>query len=261
MIPLLALGAVALGALALTGGSSTSSTSSTPAPAPSTTPSGLWPALELREKALATTAKFESAGRYDSINPNRDGAGLSYGLINWAQKPGSLGELLAYLDSHDHARFVDLFGGGSGEQAALLLAATKGGGVNTINGVNLWSDPWLSRFKAAGADPVFKAAQHELAVNGKYMRGAIDACNRIHVYTDRALALAFDRCVQQGEGAVGKVARSLQASTLDDSSESERLRKFRDAVVAAAPSSFRSDCARRADAILKDTSFTAPPLS
>ena len=46
-----------------------------------------------RDRVLARVSKHE--GRHDSLNLNYDGAGLSFGIIQWAQKPGSLGVLLA----------------------------------------------------------------------------------------------------------------------------------------------------------------------
>jgi len=51
---------------------------------------------------VSMVAQHEGLGRFDALNRNTDGAGLSVGIIQWAQSPGRLGELVALiLDSPD----------------------------------------------------------------------------------------------------------------------------------------------------------------
>ena len=59
-------------------------------------------------------------GSYASLNLNSDGAGLSFGILQWTQASGNLGKLLATMYGMDPAAFVAIFG--SLWQA--LLAAT-----------------------------------------------------------------------------------------------------------------------------------------
>src|SRR5215471_17457448 len=45
-------------------------------------------------KILSVVAQMEGAGKFSALNLNTDKAGLSFGLIQWAQKPGRLTEIL-----------------------------------------------------------------------------------------------------------------------------------------------------------------------
>ena len=49
-------------------------------------------------------------GKTDSLNLNRDGNGLSYGIIQWTQRSGSLYKLLGSMQATDPAEFARVFG-------------------------------------------------------------------------------------------------------------------------------------------------------
>ena len=97
--------------------------------------------------------------------------GLSFGIIQWAQKPGSLGVLLAEMQRTNPARFATTFG----PDWPALLQTTAAGSLAPVGGQVLWREPWVSRFQAAGRDPVFVAVQNRLAKNGEHFQGAIEA--------------------------------------------------------------------------------------
>jgi hypothetical protein len=82
----------------------------------------------------------------------------------------------------------------------------------------LWQQPWITRFKAAGQDPAFRAVQDRLAANGQYMQAAITAAQTLGVMTERALSLTYDTAVQQGPGfarqLAGRVRQTLAGKTL-----------------------------------------------
>ena len=46
--------------------------------------------MDFAQRAIAWVAQTESRGDYGAQNRNLDGAGLSYGLIQWTQKSGWL---------------------------------------------------------------------------------------------------------------------------------------------------------------------------
>src|SRR5262249_362344 len=117
---------------------------------------------------LATiTMQLEGGGRFNAANWNTDRCGLSFGLIQWAQKPGRLHELLAAWQRANPARFVEILGGGDAETAHGLLGHTAGplGGIDRASGLtvdpryDLIGEPWRSRFLAAGHDVDFQRVQ------------------------------------------------------------------------------------------------------
>lgn len=206
-----------------------------------------------KSRIAKPTIMFESSGRYDAANLNTDGAGLSFGLISWAQKPGSLGVLLQAMQRRDPARFATIFG----PSADRLVAATLPGGVVAVDGAYLWQEPWISRFRAAGRDPVFRAVQDDLIFNGPYMAGAISAAMRLGgVPTERGLSLLFDRNVQQGPAKVASLLGSVTGTTFD-----ERVRSLGQLAVNATPSTWRSDVSRRVASILSDPWLTDKPVT
>ncbi|MEQ1502253.1 MAG: hypothetical protein ABMB14_08475 [Myxococcota bacterium] len=147
-----------------------------------------------------------SEGRADSVNRNLDGAGLSYGILQWNQRAGSLGVLLRALYQVDPGAFARIFG----PAWFALLSATARGGLEPVDSVALWEEPWVSRFVAAGRHPPFVAAQWDLAERGEHFQGALDVARILGVRTERAMALFFDRAVQQGPEAARGMATKLQ---------------------------------------------------
>ena len=75
-------------------------------------------------RLVGLTALFEGAGRFTALNRNADKAGLSFGLIEWAQKPGRLNELLRAFHDAQPDVFVQILGDGDAALAAGLLAHT-----------------------------------------------------------------------------------------------------------------------------------------
>ncbi len=75
---------------------------------------------------LAAVVRHEAGGlNYGAQNRNWDGAGLSYGVLQWTQISGNLGKLLAAMVRADQANFLRIFG----EHASELLRVTAPGGV------------------------------------------------------------------------------------------------------------------------------------
>lgn len=156
------------------------------------------------DRVIARVSRHE--GRHDSLNLNLDGAGLSFGIIQWAQKPGNLGVLLAEMQRADPARFATTFGPAWRE----LLAVTSAGSLAPVAGAVLWHEPWVSRFRAAGRDPVFVEVQNRLAKQGDHFRGALEAAAVLGVWTERALTLFYDTSVQQGPRFAKRLAERVR---------------------------------------------------
>ena len=160
--------------------------------------------MDWTQRVIARVSRHE--GTYNSLNLNSDGAGLSFGIVQWAQKPGGLGALLREMWAADPERFGTTFGPNS--QA--LLDATAAGRLDPVGGVVLWQEPWVSRFRAAGNDPVFRAVQDRLAVQGPHFQGALACAQILGVQTERAMALFYDTAVQQGPTFATKLATRVR---------------------------------------------------
>lgn len=156
-------------------------------------------------RLVALTASCEGAGKFGSMNRNTDRAGLSFGLIQWAQKPGRLGELLKAFHLAQPERFTEIFGGGNPGVAAGLLAHTAkpNGGVTKLGqttdpAYDLVNDMWTLRFTAAALDRVWQKTQLDCAI-----AAFRTACTNIRTFlpaahSERAFAFLLDTANQHG---------------------------------------------------------------
>ena len=154
-------------------------------------------------RVVGRTAEHE--GGFDALNLNSDGAGLSFGILQWSQRTGALGNLLKKMAETDPIKFAATFGPGW----EALLQTTFAGSLDPVEGALLWKEPWKSRFKAAGKDPIYQQIQSHEASNGEYFNAAVKAANILGIPTERAVSLAYDTAVQQGPGQATNVARKV----------------------------------------------------
>lgn len=156
---------------------------------------------------LAQTSKHE--GTYWSVQRNLDGQGVSYGILQWTQRGGGLSDVLRQMRAADAVAFDAAFGGAAA--AGRLLGHVQARNLDPLDGANLWDQPWLDRFVAAGKVPALQAAQRELAKRGEHMQGAIAVARVLGVQSERALVVCYNRVVHQGvEGATGPARRLVE---------------------------------------------------
>lgn len=184
------------------------------------------PMSDLERRIARLVLRAESGGRYTAINPHQDGAGISVGLLQWSQQGGGLAELLRAWRDADAVRLRAHLG----PQLDEVIARADARSLEPVGGHLLWSAPWLARWKAALADPIFQQVQDELVVRGSHMRGAVAAARVLGTTSPRGLALLFDRAVQQGTGAV-QAAAARVAAKWPTGTEDQRLRAVADDLV------------------------------
>jgi hypothetical protein len=170
--------------------------------------------LDLAEKfrIVQLVAEFESglqAGdldqpqrrerAYGAVNANTDGAGLSWGLIQFTQSGGALGDVLSAAEQRDPAQFAAVFGDDSQALLATTGAATSSERMQPVAGANLWEAPWIARFRAAGAVAACQAAQNQVAIE-RYFDPLLAFADWLGFDSERALTMLYDRGVQQGLG-------------------------------------------------------------
>lgn len=109
--------------------------------------------------AVVATVAVGEAGAFDALQLDGDGAGLSFGILQWAQGPGSLQPLLQAFHSANEPKFIEILGDRDPLAARDLLAKTRGRGKK----LPLWQGPWPRRFWLAGRDLEFQRVQRRLA--------------------------------------------------------------------------------------------------
>lgn len=154
----------------------------------------------------------EHEGQFWSVQRNLDGNGVSYGILQWTQKSGSLGRLLKAMALADPVAFARSFG----PAAPQLLAVTTRASLEPVDGTVLWDEPWASRFTSAGRWPAFQQVQTRVASESEYMAGAIEIARVLAVSSERAMTMYYNRTVHQGTTGALKPAKRLAAWYAED---------------------------------------------
>lgn len=160
-------------------------------------------------RLVALTAQFEAAGKFTARNRNTDRAGLSFGILQWAQKPGRLNGLLRAFERVQPDKFVAVLGGGEPAVASGLIAHTAkpSGGVTQLGhttdpAFDLVNDVWSARFVEAGRDRIWQETQLAEAMTAfKESCNVIRGCAPI-ARSERALAFLLDVANQHGNGGL-----------------------------------------------------------
>jgi peptidoglycan hydrolase-like protein with peptidoglycan-binding domain len=172
-------------------------------------------------KLVSLVAVVEGAGKFAALCLNTDRAGLSVGIIQWAQKPGRLHDLIAAFNTTQAESTAVAFGGQQNVDDALGHTATLHGGVNAdgtsadLINFDLIRDPWKARFRNACLDPALQAVQVNAAVASFQQTFAKIDTSMPKITSERQVAFMIDLANQFGDGGAQKLYDSSQAG-IDD---------------------------------------------
>jgi len=219
---------------------------------------------------MTLTALWETNGRFARLNLNTDRAGLSFGLMQWAQKPRRLGEILTAFHQADIDRFNKTFGGAKAAAGLLAHTAKPNGGVDPGTGAttdqafDLISDPWKSQFTAAALDPFFQRVQVTMAT--KSLQSSYNALksHATAIRSQRGVGFLLDVANQHGPTGALAIYDTAFAAAI---SETDLLQAMRNESVRRASAQFGADSAEskstasrrdwfRTAAVLSDRDFT-----
>lgn len=168
-------------------------------------------------RLVSLTSQFEGAGLFAALNRNTDRAGLSFGLIQWAQKPGRLHELLAGFQRQQPALFVTILGGGDAALAQGLLdhtAKPKGGvddqGKTTDPRFDLVQEPWVTRFRNAALDKTLQRVQLDLASEAFTTTVRQVQGYAADIRSERAMAFMLDLANQHGDSGAKSIYNAVE---------------------------------------------------
>jgi hypothetical protein len=168
-------------------------------------------------------------GRFATLNRNTDQAGLSFGVIQWAQSPKRLFGLVNAFHQKEPDLFNSTFGGNEKAQGMLAHVNKKLGGLRIINAkgetdgetadplYDLTKPPWDGWFEDAGRSDVLQRIQVQLAQQAFRETVAIIrsyAGDRIR--SQRAMAFMLDLSNQHGphEGRFHTGAKAVYKAAL-----------------------------------------------
>ena len=172
---------------------------------------------DLNYRCVALTGTFETDhGAPDcfcALSGDFDGQGMSFGVLQWNFGQGTLQPLLQdFIEQHaDVARsvFQDEL-----DVVSTALQAPREELFNFLRTIqhpikHTINEPWRGMAKALGRTPEFQAIQVKYA--SKIFDLAVAMCRQYGLISQRAVALMFDICVQNGS-----IADLVQARILAD---------------------------------------------
>ena len=208
------------------------------------------------QRVLSLTAQMEGVGKFAALNRNSDRAGLSFGIIQWAQKPGRLAEILQAMSNADREQFVEIFGGGDEVVADSVIVHTRklSGGVDPKTGVtvdpsfDLVNEPWVTRFHSAALVPRFQQVQVQTA-----LRAFESSFARLRSYapqftSERSVGFLLDVANQFGDAGAERLFRSVYQTGM---TELDALGAIADASVARMDDSLKAGVRARRDRFLE----------
>jgi hypothetical protein len=161
---------------------------------------------------VALTTLFESGARFACLNLNTDRCGLSFGIIQWAQKPGRLHEILEAF----HKDAPETFAAIAVDPGGLLAhTARPRGGVDAGTGetvdpaFDLISDPWRSRFEELGRNRDLQKTQVRAALAAFQASTAHIAREMPALTSQRSLAFTLDLANQHGDGGAAAIYQGV----------------------------------------------------
>jgi len=207
------------------------------------------------QKVLSIVAQMEGVGKFGALNLNTDKAGLSYGIIQWAQKPGRLPEILKAFSAADRELYIDIFGDGDANLADGLIAhvSRSGGGVNaagltTNKAFNLVVPPWTERFEKATLQPVFQIAQVQTAT--QVFKNSLAGIQGYapDIRSERGIAFMLDVANQFGDAGLKKIYKQVHSAGMR---EFDILEAIADETVERIADNFKRGVRARRDGFLE----------
>lgn len=184
------------------------------------------------ECGLEVVANYETRGNpYEQVTGNFDGAGISFGVVQFNFKSGTLQRLFEMFYLADPEALQACFD--RPEQYDELSRIVKGSkskaikwgdGISTGTGKSKVIAPWDKCFRAMGQVEKFKQIQKSFAYEkyGQLMLSTLaflEGLSDVEIRNHRCLTAIFDMCIQQG--GHGRAKNEIKKRVLDENPSDE----------------------------------------
>jgi hypothetical protein len=205
------------------------------------------------------TSLFETTGSLGMLNLNTDQCGVSFGILQWAQKPGQLHNILQACCTREPAAWANIMGGtGILDHTAKPNGGVGANGLSTDPNFELTRDPWKSRLEALGANPAMQRVQIALA-SDVYSKELAAVQGYAHaIQTERGFAFLLDLANQFG---AARVQQHYQSAALPGVAEANILKQLEDAFTAIARPQFQPQVRARREFFRNTQLLSDQPLN
>jgi peptidoglycan hydrolase-like protein with peptidoglycan-binding domain len=209
----------------------------------------------LTYRCLALTGAFETSTPppecFAGLTGDFDGQGISFGVLQWNIKQGSLQPLLKEMNQNHPEIFDDIFHDHANTLRAVLtkpLAKQMEWARSIQSPKKQVVEPWKGLFKALGRTETYQDIQVENAAQN--FQKARDWCADYGLFSERAVALMFD--IRTQNGSISNAVKALIKSDFNqigsgtaETIEIKRLRIIANRRADAANPKWREDVRKR----------------
>lgn len=183
------------------------------------------------------TSLFEADGVLGRLNLNTDQCGVSFGILQWSQKPGQLHRFLQACHDREPAEWSRIMGG----TEILDYTAKPNGGLDTrglaINpAFELTGNPWKSKLQALGASLPIQRVQLALAVETYRTELIRQRGYATAITSERGFGFLLDLANQFGGG---RVEQHYKMAARPGVTEAEILKAMEDTFTGLASTLFQ----------------------
>jgi peptidoglycan hydrolase-like protein with peptidoglycan-binding domain len=171
------------------------------------------------------TSLFETGGVFQTLNLNTDQCGVSFGILQWSQKPGQLRRFLQACSAREPVEWTRIMGSDS------ILDSTAADPA-----FDLTKDPWKARLEALGASLPIQRVQLELAAETYSAELARETAYANKTTSERGFAFLLDLANQFGPG---RVEQQYKRAAQPGVAEGAILKTMEDAFTAIARPQFQ----------------------
>jgi hypothetical protein len=210
-------------------------------------------------KALKITSTFETGQPLDfgGLAGNFDKQGLSFGILQWNIKSGTLQPLLKEFINLSPAKFAEIFDDDSKAFKNLIFDKTLKDQMQfalSINdSKNRIIEPWKSYFAKLGNDPDMRSIQIRVAKTRLLI--ATGQMSELGFHTERAFVFLFDIVTQHGPNWLKVKKRrqiiSAKLAKLSDNDEKAIMRVIADVLSSTVKPAFAKNVRERRNVIIE----------
>jgi hypothetical protein len=161
---------------------------------------------ELKLRVLALTGTYETSELppecFAGVTGNFDGAGMSFGVLQFNMKSGTLQPMLRKMFTNHDSLMKDIFGDNYQELKDISRPISTARQIAWADSISVGTSKrslkkeWQTQFKELGRTT--ECQQYQMEASKPYFDNALRYFKQFNFWSERAFALCFDICVQCG---------------------------------------------------------------
>ena len=192
----------------------------------------------LKMRVLALTGTYETSKRppdcFAGVTGNFDGAGMSFGVLQFNMKSCTLQPILRKMFQNHDDLMKEIFQSNYKELKAVSMPISTSKQIEWADSISfgaskrLLKSPWQEQFIKLGKTK--ECQRYQMEACKPYYDKALTYFNQFNFWSERAYALCFDICVQNGsisQDVINKYQATINKLPYDLSKEQLEVEKMK----------------------------------